>query len=315
MAKLSSYPEKINLSRTPSLTALIAFERVATFLSVIKAARSLGRSTSTVSHAINELEARFDCKLFDREGRKLSLTAAGALYLKQVREALRVLNNSGTLVSEERGEAEVRLYVSPLFANTILIPRMADFQKLFPGIELDVEIGRSRIEWSRSNIDVEIGVHMETDRELLNLDVGKIQIMPICSPAFLQGEGAIKSIKDLENVTLIHDRLRPNDWKNWLTLNGYPDLVPRHQISFNNLYSHYQAACSGLGVAFGAHPFILKWPGYGSRFEIVFPDTIAAEVPYYFTCRKDNPKIKIITEFHEWLKEVFSRKAKLHQAV
>jgi len=45
-----------------------------------KAARTLGTTQSTLSHAIRRLEQEFDCKLFSKSGKNLKLTAQGRKF-------------------------------------------------------------------------------------------------------------------------------------------------------------------------------------------------------------------------------------------
>ncbi len=96
----NNYENNTKLSKMPSLSTLIAFERVALFLSITKAAEDLCRSPSTISYAINELETRYGDIIFDRTNGKIGLTESGSRYLVQIREALTILNHSGQIVSE-----------------------------------------------------------------------------------------------------------------------------------------------------------------------------------------------------------------------
>ncbi|MEO1188898.1 MAG: LysR family transcriptional regulator, partial [Pseudomonadota bacterium] len=64
----------------PSMAALLAFEAAARCGSFADAAKQLGRTPSAVSHAIRDLEDRVGETLFERRGRSVTLTEAGAAY-------------------------------------------------------------------------------------------------------------------------------------------------------------------------------------------------------------------------------------------
>jgi len=68
--------------------SLQAFVQTAESGSFSAAARALGKSQSTVSAAVANLEIDLGFSLFDRRGRQPSLTEAGQRALAQVREIL-----------------------------------------------------------------------------------------------------------------------------------------------------------------------------------------------------------------------------------
>jgi DNA-binding transcriptional LysR family regulator len=56
---------------------LLAFTTLARVCSFTLAARELSLTQSAISHAIKSLEQDLDCRLFDRLGRRVTLTPAG----------------------------------------------------------------------------------------------------------------------------------------------------------------------------------------------------------------------------------------------
>lgn len=56
---------------------LLAFTTLARVGSFTLAARELSLTQSAISHAIKSLEQDLDCRLFDRLGRRVTLTAQG----------------------------------------------------------------------------------------------------------------------------------------------------------------------------------------------------------------------------------------------
>jgi DNA-binding transcriptional LysR family regulator len=75
---------------TPILDSrkLLAFSTLARVGSFTNAARELHLTQSAVSHAIKSLEQDLDCRLFDRLGRHVSLTAAGRQLLEHANKIL-----------------------------------------------------------------------------------------------------------------------------------------------------------------------------------------------------------------------------------
>ena len=56
--------------------------------STTKAAAQLNMSQPAVSLAVKELENYYEVRLFDRIGRRLSITSAGEIFLRYARRAL-----------------------------------------------------------------------------------------------------------------------------------------------------------------------------------------------------------------------------------
>lgn len=62
---------------------LLAFATLARLGSFTQAARELNLTQSAVSHAIKALERDLGCRLFDRMGRSVTITAAGSRLLQR----------------------------------------------------------------------------------------------------------------------------------------------------------------------------------------------------------------------------------------
>lgn len=65
---------------TPSMSLLLAFEAAARHGSFTKAADELALTQSAVSRQVQALEAQLEVELFKRDGKRIELTTAGALY-------------------------------------------------------------------------------------------------------------------------------------------------------------------------------------------------------------------------------------------
>lgn len=81
-----------------SLKGLEVFLAVARAGSVQRAAQDTGLSISTVSHHLRQLEARLGVTLFDHGRRPVQMTPAGAVFQRDVAEALRLLRRAEAAV-------------------------------------------------------------------------------------------------------------------------------------------------------------------------------------------------------------------------
>ncbi len=119
--------------------ALTAFAEAATLGSFSAAARKLGKSQSTVSSAIANLEIDLGLSLFDRSSRKPTLTEHGRVMLGKVQEILAASDRLDRSASQLGGGLEARLSV--VWSDTYQSDRFEDmlsaFEQRFPDLEFE----------------------------------------------------------------------------------------------------------------------------------------------------------------------------------
>lgn len=123
-----------------SLRQLRAFDEVARQGAFAPAARELCITQSALSESIKQLEDALGMRLFDRTTRTVGLTAAGAAFLQDVRQALGTLEqgvqNLGDLAALRRGK--VRIAAAPSVLAVLLLPVLPALRAAHPGIEVDL---------------------------------------------------------------------------------------------------------------------------------------------------------------------------------
>ena len=141
--------------RVPPLHLLIAFEAGARHASFARAAEELSVTPSAVSHRIKNLEALWGEDLFVRTGTTLRLTAAGTRYLRSVQDALKSLHElARPEFSKQR--ARLRVAIPPTFGRQHLVPRLPEFQALYPHIDLELHLAIPFLDVKAEDTDVEI---------------------------------------------------------------------------------------------------------------------------------------------------------------
>ncbi|HET7465841.1 MAG TPA: LysR family transcriptional regulator [Candidatus Dormibacteraeota bacterium] len=132
----------------PSFTV----EQVRSFLAVAehehvsRAAASLHLTQGAVTQQVHNFERAVGVRLLERDGRGVRLTEAGRGLAISCRAALRafevVEDSARALKMLEAGS--LHLGASPTCATHYLPPRLADFNRQFPGITLSVTVEPSR---------------------------------------------------------------------------------------------------------------------------------------------------------------------------
>ena len=114
--------------------------------SITKAAEELYISQPTLSIFLNRLEERMGVPLFDRVGKRLVPTCAGALYVRSAREMLAIQNEfRGELNDMIQGSAgRLRLGLH-LRRSRYLLPKvLTEFERSYPQVEVTVTETSSR---------------------------------------------------------------------------------------------------------------------------------------------------------------------------
>ncbi|WP_158808275.1 LysR family transcriptional regulator [Beijerinckia sp. L45] len=125
------------------------FDQLRVFLAVVEAgtlagaARRLGRATSAISYAIDNLEAVLGIKVFTRETtRKPQLSEAGRAVLVEARALAHGFDKLRARVKGLSGglEAEVRLVVDVMLPTVLLVDTLKAFQTTFPTVPIRLHV-------------------------------------------------------------------------------------------------------------------------------------------------------------------------------
>jgi len=285
----------------PPLNALRAFEAVARLGSMKDAAEELAVTPGAVSQQIALLEARIGTSLFRRLTRSLELTEAGRTYFSPIRTAFRQMEEATRRVTAISEGRVLTLSAPPAFATTWLVPRLGDFQRSHPGIDLRVVTSRVLADFEADGVDAAIRHGLGRYKGLRTDRIAAVRLIPVCSKALLHGRSRPTRAEDLASLPLLHDGHR-RDWPLWFQAQGVHP-VPKEALSGPSLDDQIlliQAAISGQGVALVTE--VLARPELAQRklvkaIDLAWPQEFAYWLVYP-DASADQPKI---AAFREWV--------------
>ena len=136
------------------------FNAVARHLSFAKAAETLHVSAPAITMQIKELEAEVGMPLFERQGRKVSLTTSGEYMLVYARKILALLKDAEDATARLKRIETGKLTIGMVDTTTYFIPAMLRrFLNEHEGIELVLKVGNrlELIQWlQNSEVDIAI---------------------------------------------------------------------------------------------------------------------------------------------------------------
>jgi LysR family transcriptional regulator, glycine cleavage system transcriptional activator len=300
MGMRESYAHQAMTERLPPLNALRTFEAAARHLSFTKAAAELFVTQAAVSHQIKALEDHLGLPLFRRLNRGLMLTDEGQALLPYVRDAFDQLAVGIRRLRQGQSSGVLTISVLPSLASTWLIPRLRDFQTRHPEIEVHMTATERLVDFGREPVDAAIRYGLGHWPGLRVEPLLSAEMMPVCSPALLDGPHPLRTPDDLVHHQLLHVLNAPDDWRIWLTAAGVEGVDPDRGLKFDHTALAIQAALNGLGVAMGPGPLVDGDLAAGRLVE-PFDFELPSNSAYYFVAPEATADQRKIRAFRDWL--------------
>ncbi|MCF6209708.1 MAG: LysR family transcriptional regulator [Gammaproteobacteria bacterium] len=163
-------------------TNLKTFITAAELASFSLAAEHLYLTQSAVSKRISTLETELGTRLFDRIGRRISLTEAGRMLLPRARDILTEIDDSLRLIANLSGEVNGRLSIGTSHHIGLhrLPPVLRAYTKAWPAVELDLRFMDSEAACRAVQTgQLELGIVTLPLVPLADLDSERIWIDPL----------------------------------------------------------------------------------------------------------------------------------------
>lgn len=295
-------PDNERPNRLPSLNALRAFVAAGRHLNLRQAANELHVTPSALSHQIRALETELGISLFVRTRRGLELSDAGRLILPGISNAFDAI---GDALAQLRPPADSRvLNVSMLstFAMRWFIPRLYRFQQLNPDIEVRISTSIELVDFTRGDMDCAIRSGRGSWPGTHAIRLFDERFTPVCSPTLPRGDTPLSSPADLAGHTLLHSKLRPDDWRIWQAAAGLPEMQAAHELQFETRNFAIAAAIRGLGVAI-IDPLLVQEELKDGRLIQPFSQTLPTSSAYYLVWPDWRDETSNLVALRTWLLE------------
>jgi DNA-binding transcriptional LysR family regulator len=172
------------------------------------------------------------------------LSYEGEVLMRHVSRAFDDLRRGMEVVST-RGPKLLRLHCAPSFAAQWLTPRLADFLKQQPSIDVRLAAGTDYTRFNTDEFDADIVYGSARVEGLIVVPLGEETIAPMCAPDLA---AMITTPSDLFNQVLIQSDSKQIQWTDWFAANGMV-APPPNGSRFDRSFLAIAAAAQGLGVA------------------------------------------------------------------
>lgn len=228
------------LKHWPPLNALRGFEAAARLGSFHKAAEELHLTQSAISQQIRSLEGFLEQPLFFRSGRSVSLTDAGHDLLSTTQSLLQQLAVGIRRLEQYRKPNQLVVNTTPAFARHWLVPRLDEFHRLHPQVDLWLFTSDAVPDMASQTIDIAVRDDLSAQAECSFRVLLEDRLYPACHPR-LQGTPASER-------TTLHGE-REMDWSHWQVQGGMDVGQHSQGLNFSDPGLLLDAASQGLGIA------------------------------------------------------------------
>ena len=168
--------------RLPPLNPLRAFEATARLGSVSAAARELRVTHGAVSHQLKALEESLNTALFERGGKRMKLTSAGALLLPAVTQAFSGIAAATAQMQRPATRGSLSITCVPALLSFWIVPRLSSFTDQYPDLTLKLAASNDPRHLHSSEVDVCVLYGDGNWPDVWTRLWSNLQLFPVASP-------------------------------------------------------------------------------------------------------------------------------------
>jgi len=286
-------------SAQPSPRALTALSLFATLGTLTEAADQLGVTRSALSHRIGELERQLGVALVRKAGRRIVLTEDGERLLSGMGDALDRIE--AAVEPFRRDHRQIRLSTVATFASHWLIPRIVQFQRQHPQIEVVISTTTRPVDLGAEEMDCAIRHGHGAWKGLTATLLFSETLMPVAAPDLVAGFAA-NVRKGWHGAPLIRARSRFADWSRWHKHD--PELAGRRLkwLTVETRAQALDAALAGAGVALTDMAYLAA-PLAGGRLEMLAERPLELSSGYYFVHPPKSRNLHLLMLLRDWVIE------------
>ena len=293
------------------LDALRTLEYCVRHNSFEAAASDLGISAHAVNQQIHALETLLGRKLFTQNGGQSEPSDAAAILARYVREGLNSFATGIQAVSPSENHTTLIVNAAPYFAHRFLQPRLDQFKKENPDVDLRLTNQPETISFADTNVSLSIQHGYEDWRESVWSDYQVQRIATdhkiiCCSSSLMKGDYPVLTAAALCGYPLLQTTNNRRLWQSVLSHLDIDHPDADGGASFPDMASLHEATAQGLGIGLVSKTDALEGISSGRLVAPLGEDAIAdmAEslIPgFYLVYPKQNPQSPQARAFCEWL--------------
>lgn len=307
-----------SLIKMPSLRAVKSFVAAAKYQNFTRAAEALCVTQAAISRQIRELETYLGAELFNRSGRAVELTVAGAIFFDAAQMSfVNIAQAAERIRNRNTSKRVLTLCCSPAFSAMWLAHRLPSFFSTHPDVDLNLITTQNFLSMEPGvRPDIFITKMAKVNEGYSSTPLFHDIIYPICTPKYLAENPEIDSLEGLRDSVLLN--LSPYgrsqvaehvDWGVWLAFHDI-NIEARsndspHFFNANDYNLLIQMVLNHQGVALGWHHLVGHLVEQGLLVRPVEEEVVHKESQHYLTFNQDKADDPDCNRLHDWLTAQF----------
>ncbi|MEO1231947.1 MAG: LysR family transcriptional regulator [Myxococcota bacterium] len=294
------------------LEAMRVFVKVAELRSFARTAEALGLPRSSVSAAVQRLEAKLDTQLLHRTTRQVSLSHDGQVCLQRCLDLLGDFDELTNLFrpGPDPLEGRVRVGTSGGLAR-IVLPALPRFLAEHPRLAVEVSSTERRVDLVREGFDCVVRVGAAVDESLIARNLGALEVVSCASASYVESCGHPTEPGELRperGHRMVHFTPRlggSRDRFEYRDRGGLHEIDLPGPLTVNSGEAYVEACRAGLGIIQVPRNAVAEDLAAGALVELL-PDHPPDPMPVnlLFAQRRHLPRR--VQAFMQWLREVLA---------
>ena len=284
------------------LNAMAIFVRVVERGSFTAVAREMHTSQPTISKILRALETGLGGKLISRSTRKLSLTDEGQRYYNECRRILEAVDAAEHSFKSGRENiaGHLRVGSSVSFGRLQIAPRLPDFLKRHPELEIDLQLNDQNQDLVSEGLDVTLRIGELNDSGLIAHHVGTTHRVTVASPAYLKKNGQPQTPRELgEHNCLLFNLLSNQNLWCFEREGQRHDVRVKGNAQSNNSEAIREMVLGGLGIALSP-VWLFSEDLKAGRVTAILQDYTAQSLPIHAVSpanRRQSARVKAFVDY------------------
>jgi len=283
----------------PSANALFVFEAAARSGSFTRAAAELNVTQPAISRMLARLEQHLGIRLFERSATGIRLTDDGRMLYRTLATSFAEIETTIDQMRARRTAGEtVALSLSSAFTTHWLMPRIHQFRRAFPNVDLRFQLISGSLQGPVSEVDLGMRFVPGDSPEFNAWLFVPEEILPVCSPEYLKQNGPLGSGGGEQTLIDLSDS-KPC-WADLMERLSLSRHRPLNLMTYSDYAIVLQAALFGHGVSLG-------WTGVVSQglrngqLVPAGPPPLRTERLCQLVAPRDKPMRPVVAEIRAWL--------------
>ena len=224
------------------------------FLDVVEAgslrsgAVRTGHAVGTIRRRLQRIEDKLGEIIARREPAGLQLSPVGEKLLRIAREMRLSRQSSQSGAEPAEARERIRIAVTEGLGTYWLMPRLVEFQRANPGLDVDLHCDMRRSDVAGGESDIAVQLEPPADGTAIVRTIGCLHLMLFAAESYLQSAGVPTSVDEWPNHRLVWQEADQVATHLLPFFIGTSDAAGLIGIRTNSSSAHFRAIATGGGI-------------------------------------------------------------------